>query len=147
ILVFVLPVRPSRGPHSPNYLFVVAPGVGIKRRVSDIPHGASPKLIGSGPCDDLHLAVAAAQFGVDGSENDAKFADHIWIDQRRRTHAIRVPAFLHTEAVSHRVYGAGADPRKGSRNTEALAANSGHGFHQIEDIGAHQRKIADLLFR
>ena len=52
----------------------------------------------------MNLPIAAAQLGIDGRQDDAEFADHVRVDERRCEDAVRVPPFLHAEAVSHGVH-------------------------------------------
>jgi hypothetical protein len=134
-------------PLTANYLLIVDPGVGVERRVADIPYATPAEFVGSGPRQDLNLAVAASQLRVHRREDDSEFADHVRVDDCSRTNTAVVPPFLDAETVAHRVDHSGADPRESRGCPETRTPDTGHCLHEIEHVGRYERKIADLVFR
>src|SRR6516225_4340231 len=72
--VAIDPGRLCGSPHSVDDLFVVAPCIRVELGIANAPKATSVKLIGAGTGQDLHLAVAAAQFRVNRRENHSEFA-------------------------------------------------------------------------
>jgi hypothetical protein len=85
--------------------------------------------IGSGSGKNLDLTVAAAQLGIDRSQNDRSSPTISGFINVCRTHASRVTSLLHAHAVPGRVHHAGGDSRKRRAFSKARAAYTRHRFH------------------
>ena len=98
--IAIEPGRRGGSPLSINDLFIVAPGIRVQLGVSNCPKTAAVKLVGAGTGQDLHLAIAAAQFRVNRCENHPEFTDHVGMQHGDRADAIRITAVLNAQPVA-----------------------------------------------
>jgi hypothetical protein len=78
---------------------VIAPGVGIKRRISVRPKRGTAELVGSRARHQLHLAGAASHLGIRWRDNDANFFDQVGSHIGHRTCTGVVPAISDDDSV------------------------------------------------
>jgi hypothetical protein len=105
------------------------------------------KLIRAGASKDLNLAIAAAEFGIDGRKDHAELTNHVGVDLRRCADAVGIAAVLNTQAVADRVHHARADACKRRGLAKCGATNTGHGLHEVENVVAHQRQVLNFFLR
>jgi hypothetical protein len=80
---------------------VVRPCVRIERRIPESPHGTSGELVRSGTGGVLDRSIAASQFDVHGSQDQADFADQVRVDCGDRINPVRTPVIVHIDAVAN----------------------------------------------
>src|SRR5687768_8550144 len=114
------PVERRGRPLTIDNLPVVAPRVRIERGVTNGPHRASAKSVGTGPRENLDLPVATAHLRIHGRENHSELANHVGINQRRRANTCGITSFLYAQTVTYRIDHRSADPCERCRFTQAL---------------------------
>src|SRR5262249_44632394 len=134
---------------------VVAPGIGVQRRVPETPDRGSMELVGSRTRGVLDRTVAAPHFYIDGGQDQPDFANEIGIDCGDRVNAVRAAVIVHVDTVAndHDVVGADAG-ECGVFTTERVAGarrirrhdvfDAGHNGDEIQDVVSNVRQGRDL---